>query len=386
MSAGRISRRALLVLAAASVTAASAGPGEEVPPIMQPLRPARRAPAERISVRPVSHWADLYLDGWDFEHRDSLPETRSADSWDHYDASYVVDANTAMFRATGQSRFLDRALEYVENVMGSARESSSLRDSQFRDRYRGWGSLRPDLDHPGEEVPLYESYFWRYATGLLVAIRGNPAVYREAGYRARYQRLLQFAEVNIFEKWYSRGPLQYIYRERTHMAAHWALIALNLSVVTEDASRRARYRQVVDNIDLHLPDVRAGLRRQMRRNPVEPTAYFWSDVWGSARRPGQDVSHGNGVMAYIVEACDRGQTWTADDMAAFSALLTKVIWPGGRRYAQFVDGSGSDNGWFSDGFVKLGRFDAAVQRRLENHQVVNLQFAANMALNARILS
>ena len=382
----RMSRRAVLVLAAASVTAASAGPGEEVPPIMQPIRVAPRSPAERIPLRPASHWAELYAGGWDFEYESSLPETRSADSWDHYDASYVVDANTAMFRATGERRYLDRALEYVENVMGSARDSSSLPESQFRDRYRGWASMRPDLDHPGEEVPLYESYFWRYATALLVVMQEDPAIRRDAGYHARYQRLLDFAEVHIFEKWYSRGALQYIYRERTHMAAHWALIALNLSLATEDAARRTRYRQVVDNIDLHLPDVRASLHGQMRRNPVEPTAYFWSDVWRSARRPGQDVSHGNGVMAYIVEACDRGWTWTTDDMAAFSALLTKVIGPGGRRYAAYVDGSGSDNGWFSDGFVKLGRFDAAVQRRLEDHQVVNLQFAANMALNARILS
>jgi hypothetical protein len=36
--------------------------------------------------------------------------------------------------------------------------------------------------------------------------------------------------------------------------------------------------------------------------------------------------------------------------------------------------------------VKLGRYDAAVQLRLEQHQVVNDQFAANMALNARILA
>jgi hypothetical protein len=386
---GGMSRRAVLLLAAASLTAASAAsaaPGEEVPPIMQPLRPARRSPAERITVRPVSHWADLYQGGWAFEYESSLPETRSADSWDHYDASYVVDANTAVFRATAERRYLDRALEYVENVMGSARESSSLRGSQFQDRYLGWASMRADLDHPGEEVSLYESYFWRYATALLAVMRENPAIYRDPDYRARYLRLREFAEVHIFEKWYSRGPVQYIYRERTHMAAHWALIALNLSLATEDAVRRTRYRQVVDNIDVHLPDVRASLRGQMRRNPVEPTAYFWSDVWGSARRPGQDVSHGNGVMAYIVEACDRGRTWTTDDTAAFSALLTRVIWPGGRRYAQYVDGSGSDNGWFSDGFVKLGRFDAAVQRRLEDHLVVNLQFAANMALNASILS
>jgi hypothetical protein len=51
-----------------------------------------------------------------------------------------------------------------------------------------------------------------------------------------------------------------------------------------------------------------------------------------------------------------------------------------------VDGTGSDNGWFSDGYVKLGRYDPAVQRRLESHLVVNEQFAANMALNVKVLS
>jgi hypothetical protein len=69
-------------------------------------------------------------------------------------------------------------------------------------------------------------------------------------------------------------------------------------------------------------------------------------------------------------------------MVAFSVLLTKVVWPGGTKYAAYVDGTGSDNGWFSDGFVKLGRYDAAVQQRLETHQVANLHFAANMAFNA----
>ena len=91
-------------------------------------------------------------------------------------------------------------------------------------------------------------------------------------------------------------------------------------------------------------------------------------------------------MAYAVEACDRGGRWTQSDMAAFSALLTKVIWPGGRNYHAYVDGTGADNGWYSDGFVKLGRYDPAVQRRLDGHEVVNEQFAANMALNARLLS
>jgi len=379
----RIGRRTVLLLGLASLTAASAPPRDDVPMIMEPLAAAPAAPPRAVKLRPVSHWASVFLQSWDYQYENSLPMSTSTDSWDHYDLSYTVDSCIAMFRATGEKRYLDRALEFVENVAGSARPSSSLRGSRFKDGYRGWASS--SSGQRGDEVPLYESYFWRYGTALLAAMRENAPTHRDPTYRARYDRLLDFAETHVFQKWYSRGAGETIYRERTHMAAHWALIALNLSRITADPARRRRYLEVAGNIDLHLPTNGAGLRGQLRRNPAEPTAYFWSDVWGSARRPGQDVSHGNGVMAYVVEARDHGRGWTDADMAAFSALLTKVIWPGGRTYRNFVDGTGADNGWFSDGFVKLGRYDAAVQQRLERHQVVNDQFAANMALNARIL-
>jgi hypothetical protein len=381
----RIGRRAALLLAVASLTAASASPGADVPAIMTPMPAAPVVPRRSVELKPVSYWTKVYQQSWDYQFETSLPLSRSGDSWDHYELSYSVDANTAMFRATDETRYLDRALEFVENVVDVTAVSSTIRTSQYRDRYRGWVSTKNDPDEPGTEFPLYESYFWRYGTALLVVMRENPAVYGDPKYRARYDRLLRFAEIDIFEKWYSRSPADNIYRERTHMAAHWALIALNLARITGDPARRDRYLDVVENIDLHLPGMHASLRGQLRRNPVEPTAYFWSDVWGSARRPGQDVSHGNGVIAYVVEARDRGRNWTGADMAAFAAVLTKVVWPGGRTYREFVDGTGSDNGWFSDGFVKLGRYDPMIQLRLEEHQVVNDQFAANMAFNARVL-
>ncbi len=379
----RISRRAVLLVALASLTAASAPPRADVPSVMQPLPAPPAAPPAVAELKPVAHWTSVFLQSWEYQYENSLPLSRSADSRDHYDLSYSVDSCTAMFRATGEKRYLDRALEFVENVAGSARPSSSLRASQFRDEYLGWASS--SSGQGGDEIPLYESYFWRYGTALLVTMRESPAIHGDPAYRARYDRLLAFAETHIFAKWYARGADKTIYRERTHMAAHWALIGLNLSRITTDPARRGRYLEVVGNIDLHLPGSGASLRGQLRRNPAEPTAYFWSDVWGSARRPGQDVSHANGVMAYVVEARDRGRPWTDADMAGFSALLTTVIWPGGTTYRAFVDGTGADNGWFSDGFVKLGRYDTAVQLRLEQHHVVNDQFAANMALNARIL-
>ena len=363
-----VTRRGVLLGAVAALVAAC-GHDDDVPSMMTPM-PVPPAPSATFRLKTVGEWAAVFQQSWDYQWQNSLPMSRSADSWDHYDLSYSVDSCVAMFRATGEARYLDRALTFVENVAASARPSSSLPHSSFHDRYLGWASSKNGED--GEELPLYESYFWRYGTALLVAMRDARAQ------SDRYRRLLDFAEVNVFEKWYSRGPDETVYRERTHMSAHWALIALNLAQVTASSSRRARYAEVAGAIDKRL-------RGQLRRNPVEPTAYFWSDTWGSAKRPGQDVSHGNGVMAYVVEARDRGTAWTSADLAAFCSLLTHVIWPGGTTYRGYVDGSGSDNGWFSDGFVKLGRFDPATQARLDTHRVVNDQFAANMALNARIL-
>jgi hypothetical protein len=339
-------RRTVLVLAA--TTLAGCGTGHAAPP----------SPAGRL--KSVAQWAGVFQQSWDYLADTGLPLSRSADSWDHYNLSYAVDGCVAMFRATGERRYLDRAVEFVTNVAGAA--------VPVPGGYRGWHSAKSG--DGGVEVPLYESYFWRYGTALLAAMR-------DAGMPAD-RELLDFAERHVFDKWYSRGPQDTVYRDRTHLTAHWALIAVNLARATSDAARRTRYLEVAASVDDRL-------HAQLRRNPADPAAYFWSDRWGESRRPGQDVSHGNGVLAYVVEARDRGRAWTGTDLAAFAALLTRVIWPGGTDYRGFVDGSGTDNGWIADGFVKLGRCDPAVQLRLDAHRVVNDQFAANMALNARVL-
>jgi hypothetical protein len=375
-------RRTVLVAGIGAVVAGSAaglhavrGGGDDVPDVPEVREPVPAAPPaveDAARIRSVAHWTGVFMKSWDFAAANATPLSRSQDSRDHYDLAYDVDACTAMFRATGETRYLDRALTWMENVVATAAPSTSLKGSSFKDRFRGWPSSKSG--EGGNEVPLYESYLWRYGTTLLVAMKDL----KDPGYRARYDRLLAFAETDLFDKWHSRGAGDNIYRERTHMASHWALIAMNLAHLTADQARKARCNAVVDEISSRL-------RGQLRRNPAEPTAWFWSDVWESAKQPGQDVGHGNAVVTYVVEAHDRGQGWSDTDMAAFAALLTKVIWPGGTTYRKFVDGTGDDNGWWSDGFVKLGRYDPAVQLRLENHQVVNDQFAANMALNARLL-
>ncbi|WP_395809397.1 hypothetical protein [Archangium minus] len=336
-------------------------------------------------LRSVAEWEKLFLGTWESSHTsDFLPRSKSLDSWEFYNLGYGIDANTAMYRATGKTQYLDRALLYVNNMVANARPSSTL-GSNFKDSYLGWKSARPEVVN--QEVPLYESYCWRYVTQLLRVIRETPELYSNSTYRTQYDRLLAFTEKNIFEKWYQRGANAFVYRARTHMAAHWAYIAMNLSLMTTDPARKATYTAVVNNINRDLPNSTSSLRQQMKPNPANSAAYFWSDVWGSTALPGQDSSHGNGVLAYIVEAHDAGIEWTDDDMRKFSATLNNVLWPAAGKYAAYVDGSGAGGGWWNDGLMKLGRYDANIQRRLETHTVGrNVQFYGNGALNMKLLS
>ncbi|RKH53155.1 hypothetical protein D7X55_00025 [Corallococcus sp. AB049A] len=338
------------------------------------------------SLRTVAAWETLFLNRWNSEHTSSfLPKSQSLDSWQFYDLAYGIDGNTAMYRATGKTQYMDRALLYVNNMVNHAKVSSSLPRSQFKDSYLGWASARSDT--LGQEVPLFESYCWRYVTRMLRTIRETPALYGNSNYKAQYDKLLAFTERNMFEKWMKRGANSYIYRVNTHMASHWAYISMDLSKMTTDATKRAQYMTVFNNINRDMPNNTSSLRGQLMASPVNANAYFWAAEWGSKKRPGQDVAHGNGVMAYIVEAHDAGMEWTDADMRKFVTTLNNVIWPSAKKYGNYVDGTGSGTGWFNDGLVKLGRYNAALQQRLETHTVgQNTQYYGNGALNAKLLS
>ncbi|RYZ39626.1 MAG: hypothetical protein EOO71_19455 [Myxococcaceae bacterium] len=357
---------------------------EQIPPASIPT-PAPLPPTP-AGLRSVAAWERMFVDEWARAHaRDFLPWSRSRDSWDFYNLAYGLDANTAMYRATGKKQYLDRALLYVNNLVASASRSASLPQSQYKDGYLGWASALSQP--PGLEVPLYESYCWRYVTRLLRVIRETPELYSADVYRSQYERLLAFSEKNMFEKWFVRGANDNLYRNRTHMAAHWAFIAMDLSLMTTDPEQKARYLEVFHNINQDLPNFPSSLRSQLETNPDHPTAYFWSDKWGENSQPGQDVAHANGVLAFIVEANAAGMTWTDNDIRRLIVTLDTVIWPAPGVYAQYVDGTGTGDGWFNDGLMKLGRYDIDLQRRLEAHTVGrNSQFFANGALNVRLLS
>jgi len=339
--------------------------------------------AADLGIRPVAAWQREFSRAWAHTRPVAERWSLSGDSWEHYRLGFYLDALTAMYRATGEDRYLDQALTMSENLVRTASPSASLPGSQFQDRFRGWASHRPETR--GQEVPLYESVAWRYVTNLLRAMRSSGAEWRPR-YADRYGQLLRFAEHDVFDKWYARGASAYIYRSNTHMAAHWAFIAMNLSVLTKDPARRRRYDTVVHDVNDGLPNYDSSLHQQLTANPADPHAYFWGAEWGGCDcRPGADVAHANGVVAYVVAARALHRGWTHEDIAHLVLTLTRVVWPVGQPAAAYLDGSGRGNGWFSDGFVKLGRYDLSLERRLEHHHPANVQFMANCALNTRLL-
>jgi hypothetical protein len=361
-------------------------------PASEPRLTKSQSVSPRAGLRSVAEWESMFLRKWVSDDVNVYrPLSISADSWDHYNLAFGLDGNNAMYLASGNRQYIDRAILYAINVIDTARASSSLGPDAFGDQYLGWTSKRSDVR--GQEVPLFESFLWRYVTDLLRIIHYSPDLSERNRYRASYRTILEFAERNIVDKWLSRGSDAYIYRERTHMAAHWAYICMNLALLTNDVSRKARMIEVYENVNQHLPNYRSSLRAQLRTHTLDSAAYVWSDIWEVMTPPGQDVAHGNGVIAYVVEAHDRGLYWSTSDISAFCALLLSVIWRRQGIFPFYVAGYDSGgNGWITDGFMKLGRYSEEIQARLQDYGGAipdnnggTIQFYGNGALNAHLL-
>ena len=350
--------------------------------------------------------------GWDSVYTSNdvtaTAYSESNDQWELYGLSYYIDGATSMFRATGDTTYLDIALRYTENIIDNATPSSdrysptpstdpsSREQDSYNDGYLGWtAKTHPDQSVGETEQALYDSYCFRYVAVLLRAMFVNTTVYNTPSYKTKYENILAFTETNIWNKWRSRN-LNNLYRTRTHMASHWALIALHLRDLSQNSTIQtdaAAFVSEFDSTGFGDGDAQllgANLRNELKANPADANAYSWSAIWDQDTNPQnvQDVSHGNAIAAYIVEAYEYGSYWDIDDISAFSTLVESVILENQQTdsYPEFVDGTSSDNGWISDGFNKLGRYSSSLQLKIQAHTVATgMQFQGAGALNRYIL-
>lgn len=347
------------------------------------------------ALRSVSEWEKMFVADKDLNYNLDNSLSMSGDSWSFYKLAYSLDAHIAMFQATGKLEYLDRSLQLINNMIKNAIPSSQLPRSEFKDNYLSWANhSNEELGNDGRQYPLYESFCWRYVTSLLKVLKGSPEILKDKNYASQYLNILSFTESNIFDKWNSRGS-GYIYRSNAHMTSHWARISLDLWLITG----KSKYQTVFNNFNLSM-------RSQIKKNKKMSGAYIWDTQWNSSALIAkmtnmksqiepiqiQDISHGNAIVGYIIEAYEAGIAFKRSDINALLFTFNKVVWKNQGSSAMYIDGTGQGYGRFVDGFMKLGRYSTALQKRLENYDfgkstVYNRrnQFYAYGCLNARIL-
>lgn len=328
-------------------------------------------------IKSVQEWENSFLSIWNDEYIKAGKQSESNDSWQFYNLAYYIDGNTTMFQATGKTKYLDRALFYINNMIDSARPSKSFQYSQYKDNFLGWvNHSSPGLGNNGKEYPLYESYCWRYVTYLLRILDKSPSLLSDTKYKNQYDKILNFTKENIYNKWATRGKSN-IYRSNTHMFSHWARIAVDLWEITGET----KYSVVFKDFNLKM---KAQFQSLTTNNK---TLVTWCAPWGKRTGVYQDVNHGNAVIGTIIEMYELNVSYNRNDIDHLINLINNIIWKDKNNYAEYFDGSGKGTGWFTDGFIKLGRYNKELQIKIENHKKGRTtQFFGNGALNAIILT
>lgn len=363
----------------------------------------------------VQEWARQFESCYYSAYNGSKPQkdlwttcSSQGSSTGFYTCSEGIDALTAVYLATGELRYMDDCVQLCTNIAATASAAPGQR--------RSWVSKDTTGDYRklvNTEVPLYESFWFRYLAKCLYVIRQKPSLMER--YRQQYARLLALLEQDGWQKWYKRGDNKIAFRalksdnvekrvrenpvlmrSRTHMTAHWALTALYLSRITGNAAIKKECDAFTDACNKRL-------KSNMDPHPLNAAAYTWTATWKDAVVPEQvvqDVSHGNAVVAYIVECNSLGVYWTRSDIDKLCVLVKDVLYkPAEKTFYDNLDQSplrdNTTKGIYqADGWVKLGRYnrqlfglyadfsrnkDAMIYRHQQG------QFFANMALNAKLI-
>lgn len=302
----------------------------------------------------------------------SLRRSLSKNSADFMLLSYMMDALITMYKATNDTKYLREATLLIDNVISTSKVSENIRPNnyKYKDGYKSWTSPRTGF----QESILYEGYLFRVVCDLLHFL--NEKGWRELSVSNNnwYNATLGFVEVHVWQKWISRSvsiynnPYKLLLYSRTHMASHWASIALILERISSNNRIKSEARSLYNQFDVLL-------KRNLKDNPIHPNTYKWNSTWddvrstnaiGSKKSIIQDVSHGNQVVSYIMLSRRlNNKNWMDSHVQKLKNTLKYVVFnTNGASFFDNLDRSSVGNkgsGRFqSDGWVRLGRGDKEI--------------------------
>lgn len=281
-----------------------------------------------------------------------------------------LGANNAIIEKHKDNIIIEYQFTLIENIVKAAKPSREIQNNQspFQDNFMTWISTKEDRVFK-YEVPLYESYSFFYITQFLYYTKLNGWNNDSDDNQERWKSLLSFVEDHIWTKWYTRSMhtygnnYRYFLRSRTHMASHWAGVAMYLNYLSKDNEIKKQTEYLVDQYDILL-------KRNLK---IVDRSYVWNATYDNVQNTYatkargdivQDVSHGNHVVSYIIAAYEFGnENWSREDIMLLSSTLKNIVFDNqSNTFRDNVDGSSNRSrpGWGSflaDGWVKLAIYD-----------------------------
>lgn len=338
----------------------------------------------------------------------------SPDAGDHF-TLYGWAAFPTLFEATGNVQYLRDFIEIINNVFSSATPSNthpsgtSLNGSTYayyNDTYLGWYSTVVDDGQGGYETRSYNGYTWAQGQFQLYSserftdivkmlrilhrnpnLRSDPTVFQGKTMQQHYDYILNFIEVNHWEKWFSRDPAIYRY-SGMNSTAGWGNMAYMLWVITG----KPEYYDIYDKVnnDVGHPGFTGGIRQRLQVNPADALAYTMPQRFDETLylgRSSNDMGHAGIVVKFMVNDYLNGdQVYNLSDMTKLVRTVNNVTWPasiGNDKLYFWLDGvpsqnstlpgtkDPSDTSGYSDeqmllrNWVDLGIFDSGLQTRFE---------------------
>lgn len=297
-----------------------------------------------------------------------------------------------MYEVTEKKKYMKEAVNIVNSVLLHAKKGEEIVNNleSFKDDYKGWAYAKT-----GKETPLFEGRFLRYVAQMTFILRIDKNFKEDPFFIDRSNFFLDYLRIHGWEKWYIRGNKKqlgcypFLFRSRTHMTSHWAIVALYLRELSQNQREIEQYEDFLIKYDKQLRD---------NLKIVGKNTYYWNMTWDNPWPYGskchraaikslpQDVAHGNHVVAYVVEAYKmKWGKWNKEDLTRFCNTVKYLVYDKKKeRFNAYLDGrfkkEFADGIRMSDGFQSLIYYDRdlyEIFKRVLVKQKKNYRFRVN---------
>ncbi|MFT3748303.1 MAG: hypothetical protein QM768_08310 [Agriterribacter sp.] len=280
----------------------------------------------------------------------------------------------SMYKATGDTIYFNVLKNFIDTLIFQAKPSNIIEGSRYayKDKYEGWIYKTNDGKLFGLEVPLSEGYIMRYIFEFVYLAKKYGVAENNAEW---CRKTLLWLTENEWTKWRNRSIRQFgkpntlFLRERLHMGAHWAAVALLLNRMTTVDSIKEQTKSVVEQYDLLA-------KRGFIKNTVDTNMRAFSQTYNNIKNTDaqqstssfvQDVSHGNHFISYIVLANQLGsEAWGEKEIKKMANLDKNILYKGDYTFWDLVNGTedlkraGNWGNYQADGWLLLDQYDTGL--------------------------